>query len=231
MFRSTATRTQADSLPVSRYSVCSHPKCDRGSGPVRSALSLQARLQGLPIRVEVAPTACPGTCKSGPFVGMPEPGFFYEGFAPEAVTSLVEETARHGRFLFGRLRVRASVVTDARVAFEPDERVLVTIAPEIHLLDAAAYLFFFNAKESCGKCFPCRIGVPEVAIGLNRMLAGQAQEKDLQALQTLVSTMGDSTYCQFASKVTSPVRTVLMHQGKEMAKQLTQPVKRVLAAG
>jgi hypothetical protein len=162
---------------------------------------------------------------------MPELGLFYEGFPAEEVSTLVEETALHGRLLFGRLRVRASLVTDARVAFEPDERVLVTITPEIHLLDAAAYLFFFNAKESCGKCFPCRIGVPEVAIGLNRMLAGQSQEKDLKDLQVLVNTLGDSTYCRFASRVTAPVRIVLLHQGKEMAKELTRAVKRVLAAG
>lgn len=228
MFRSTATRTQAHSLPVSRYAVCSHPKCDRGSAQVRSALSLQARLQGVPLRVEVAPTACPGTCKTGPFVGMPDLGLFYERFSPEEVHPLLTETALHGRLLFERLRVHSSRVTDARVVFEPEDRVLVTIAPEIHLLDAAAYLFFFNAKESCGKCFPCRIGVPEVAIGLNKMLAGQAQEKDLQGLQTLVSIMGDSTYCKFGAKVTSSVRTVLLHQGKEMAKQLTRPVERVL---
>ena len=38
MFRSTATRTQTDSLAVSRYCVCTHPKCDRGSAQVRNAL-------------------------------------------------------------------------------------------------------------------------------------------------------------------------------------------------
>jgi (2Fe-2S) ferredoxin len=192
---------------------------------------LQARLEALPVRVEGAPTACPGTCKSGPFVGMPDLGFFYQGLLPEEVSSLLEETALRGRLLFRRLRVNATVVTDARVAFEAEERLLVTIAPEIHLLDAAAYLFFFNAKESCGKCFPCRIGVPEVAVGLNRMLGGKAQEKDLQGLQTLANTMADSTYCKFGAKVTAPVRTVLLHQGKEIAKQFTQAVKRVLTAG
>jgi NADH:ubiquinone oxidoreductase subunit F (NADH-binding) len=162
---------------------------------------------------------------------MPDLGLFYQGFAPEEVSSLLAETALRGRLLFDRMRVNATVVTDARVAFEADERVLVTIAPEIHLLDAAAYLFFFNAKESCGKCFPCRIGVPEVAVGLNRMLGGQAQEKDLKGLQTLANTMADSTYCKFGAKVTAPVRAVLLHQGKEIAKQLTQAVKRVLTAG
>lgn len=198
---------------------------------MRAALSLQARLQGLPIRVEGAPTACPGTCKSGPFVGMPELGFFYQECVADETPVLLEETALHGRIVFRRLRIRASVVTDARVAFEPEERVLVTIGSEIHLLDAAAYLFFFNAKESCGKCFPCRIGVPEVAAGLGRILSGKAQEKDLKGFQTLVSTMADSGYCRYAAKVTSSVRIVLLHQGKEIAKQLTQPVERVLTVG
>ena len=231
MVRSTAARTQLDSPAVGRFTVCSHPKCDRGSAQVRSALTLQARLKGIPLQVEFAPTACPGTCHSGPFVGMPPLGFFYQEFPPEDASLLLEETALHGRILFRRLRIRASVVTDPRVAFEQDERVLVTIGPEIQLLDAAAYLFYFNAKESCGKCFPCRIGVPEAAAGLSKILSGKAQEKDLKEFQTLISTMADSSYCRFAAKVTSSVRTVMLHQGKEIAKQLTQPVKLVLTVG
>ncbi|MEW6663945.1 MAG: NADH-ubiquinone oxidoreductase-F iron-sulfur binding region domain-containing protein [Thermodesulfobacteriota bacterium] len=231
MVPSTAAHVQAGSPAVSRFTVCSHPKCDRGSAQVRGALILQARLKGIPVRVEYAPTACPGTCQSGPFVGMPELGLFYQEFPPEEAPLLLEETALHGRILFRRLRIRAAIVTDARVAFEQDERVLVTIGEEIPLLDAAAYLFFFNAKESCGKCFPCRIGVPEAGATLSRILSGKAQEKDLKEFQTLISTMADSSYCRFAAKVTASVRTLMLHQGKEIAKQLTQPVKRILTVG
>jgi NADH-quinone oxidoreductase subunit F len=52
------------------------------------------------------------------------------------------------------------------------------------MVDVARYFVSFTAAESCGKCAPCREGLPQMLNILERISRGDAAEADLDELRT-----------------------------------------------
>ncbi len=195
--------------PVTRYSFCRHPACARGAAALAAATRREANRLGLALKLENTLTVCDGNCSSGPFVGLPELEMFYHGVAVSEVRAMLEETSLRGKPVFKRLYLDPTVVTDSRLVYERHEGLLVAIEPGYCLLDAVTYLLEFNAAESCGKCFPCRLGAPRMSRILERIMTGQAADEDLAELEELALTMAEASYCQFAGRVSAPVRLAL----------------------
>ncbi|MSP59998.1 MAG: hypothetical protein EXR72_06590 [Myxococcales bacterium] len=53
---------------------------------------------------------------------------------------------------------------------------------------------FFRA-ESCGKCFPCRIGTERVVARLDRLAAGRADQNDLAEIRAIGTVMTKTSAC------------------------------------
>ncbi|RJX35934.1 MAG: hypothetical protein C4525_02740 [Desulfarculus sp.] len=213
-------------LAVSHFTFCHHPLCSQGSPALRAAVSQAADQQGLDLALETTVTVCPGTCTRGPWVGMPQKGLFYRGLRLDEVEQLLTETVRQGRMLFPHLYLEPTKVTDSRVVWEKHDHVIVAISPEMCLVDVTAYLFWFNAAQSCGKCTPCRLGVPEVARLLNNLRLHQVQGNEVDLLEELVRHMGPAAFCTFAGKVTDPLRMALEHLRYEFQRHLEQECRR-----
>ena len=213
-------------LAVSHFTFCHHPLCSQGSPALRAAVSQAAEDQDLDLTLETTVTVCPGSCTQGPWVGMPHKGLFYRGLRLDEVEQLLSETVLQGRILFPHLYLDPAKVTDSRVVWEKHEQVIVAISPEMCLVDVTAYLFWFNAAQSCGKCTPCRLGVPEVARLLNNLRLHQAQGNEVDLLEELVRHMGPAAFCTFAGKVTDPVRVALEHLRYEFQRHLEQECQR-----
>lgn len=196
-------------LAVSHFTFCHHPLCSQGAPALRAAVSQAADEQELDLVLETTGTVCDGTCGRGPWVGMPQKGLFYYGLRLDEVDQLLSETVRHGRMLFPHLYLNPTKVTDSRVVWEKHDEVIVAISPEMCLVDVAAYLFWFNAAQSCGKCTPCRLGVPLVARLLNNLRLHQIQGNEVDLLEELVHHIGPAAFCTFAGKATGPLRVVL----------------------
>jgi len=205
---------------VTRYTCCSHPECTRGAGSLMKAMLREGKKIGFPIDVEETLTVCRGTCASGPFVGMPELRLFYSGVRTAEAYDLLYETSVLGHMVFPRLFLNSTNVTDSRVLFDEEEEVLVLIEPGHCLVDAVDYLFRFNARESCGKCFPCRMGVHKVGGLLKSLRQGGAKEADLEALKKVADAMADDSYCHFAAKVTAPLRLAMELKREDMKRHL-----------
>lgn len=75
---------------------------------------------------------------------------------------------------------------------------------------------FYN-HESCGQCTPCREGTGWVVNLLDKILAGQAEMKDLTLLHDVASGAEGRTICAFGEAFTWPVQSFLQHFNDEFA--------------
>ena len=195
--------------PAARYTLCRHPRCQGSLAELEANLRREARWQGVHLQLDQAPTWCRGNCRSGPYLGLPEWDLFYAGVETGDASAIIRETALNRRLLFHRLHLMPTTVTDSRIIFDAADQVLVALEPDACLVELVTYLFDFNAAESCGKCFPCRLGVHQLHNLLHRLLDGGATEPDLEQIETLARMLARDTYCQFGPKVTAPLRLAL----------------------
>ncbi|MDY4172063.1 MAG: NADH-quinone oxidoreductase subunit NuoE, partial [Evtepia sp.] len=59
------------------------------------------------------------------------------------------------------------------------------------MVNIARFFLDFTARESCGKCVPCRIGTTRMMEILNRICDGQGQEGDIELLEELCVSIKD----------------------------------------
>ena len=62
---------------------------------------------------------------------------------------------------------------------------IVVMEEGTDMVDVARRLMHFFVHESCGKCTPCRGGTRQLADTLDRIVAGQGQEGDIDLLQNI----------------------------------------------
>ncbi|MEX2413588.1 MAG: NADH-ubiquinone oxidoreductase-F iron-sulfur binding region domain-containing protein, partial [Thermoleophilaceae bacterium] len=77
--------------------------------------------------------------------------------------------------------------------------------------DVARHLLRFGADESCGKCFPCRIGLDRA----HAMFAGD-QEVERARLEELLETLELGSLCAHGGGMPAPIRSLLRHFPDEL---------------
>ena len=82
------------------------------------------------------------------------------------------------------------------------------------------HLFEFTAHESCGKCFPCRLGATRGAELLHKA-RHSAYKIDRALFDDLVETMEIGSLCALGGGVPLPVRNALQYFGDELAAYFT----------
>ena len=75
----------------------------------------------------------------------------------------------------------------------------------------ARFAFEFCAKESCGKCTPCRIGAVRGVETVDRIIAGIEREKNLEVLADLNRLMTDASLCAMGGLTPMPVMSAVRH--------------------
>ena len=70
----------------------------------------------------------------------------------------------------------------------------------------AAVLSEFNAEESCGKCFPCRLGTRQIADILERLHRKQGTRKELDTALVIGETM-KSSLCAHGHLAENPIKS------------------------
>lgn len=215
-----ASPSAFSSTRVNVFTICHHPACSRGSEPLAAALRRESIGLGLDTEFRQALTICEGTCAEGPFLGMPRLGLFYAGLLPEEARVMLSEICGRGRLLHHRLRLEPTMVTDSRLLFDERQGLLVAMESDYCLLGLVAYLFRFNAAESCGKCVPCRLGVHEIDRLLTKLMGGQAGQDDLRRLEDLILTLAESAYCRFGQSITAGLRLIQAAAPGELERHL-----------
>ncbi|MFT4096069.1 MAG: NADH-quinone oxidoreductase subunit NuoF [Rhodoblastus sp.] len=88
---------------------------------------------------------------------------------------------------------------------------VVVFDDSVDMAKQARFAFEFCAKESCGKCTPCRIGAVRGVETINRIVAGIEREKNLALLDDLNQLMTDGSLCAMGGLTPMPVMSALRH--------------------
>ena len=86
---------------------------------------------------------------------------------------------------------------------------LVVMDDSTCMVEVARFFMNFTQKESCGKCVPCREGTMRMLEILERIVAGNGAEKDLDLLEELAVTITETALCGLGKSAALPVMSTL----------------------
>jgi len=88
---------------------------------------------------------------------------------------------------------------------------LIIMDEDACMVDVARYYLEFTQDESCGKCPPCRIGTKRMLEILNRIVAGEGEEGDIERLESLASSIKATSLCGLGQNAPNPVLSTIRY--------------------
>ena len=88
---------------------------------------------------------------------------------------------------------------------------LIVMDDQTCMVDVARYFVDFLKEESCGKCGPCRLGLPQLSYLLGRVTHGKATAADLSAIEDVCQGIADSSLCGLGKSAPNPVLSTLRY--------------------
>ena len=82
---------------------------------------------------------------------------------------------------------------------------LVVMDEKTCMVEVARFFMNFTQNESCGKCVPCREGTKRMLEILERIVAGQGEDGDIELLLELADTISNTALCGLGKTAPSPV--------------------------
>ncbi|HNR89353.1 MAG TPA: NADH-ubiquinone oxidoreductase-F iron-sulfur binding region domain-containing protein [Spirochaetota bacterium] len=79
------------------------------------------------------------------------------------------------------------------------------------MVDVARYFVDFLVQESCGKCAPCRDGLPRMLGILNGITEGKGTEEDIDTLNELCDVLTWGALCGLGTSAANPVLSTLKY--------------------
>jgi formate dehydrogenase iron-sulfur subunit len=95
---------------------------------------------------------------------------------------------------------------------------MVVFDDRVDMARQARFAFEFCAKESCGKCTPCRIGSTRGAETVDKIIEGRDRQKNVQLLRDLCEVLTDGSLCALGGLTPLPVLSALDHFSEDFAK-------------
>jgi len=92
---------------------------------------------------------------------------------------------------------------------------LIVMDEDTCMVDLARFFLEFVQDESCGKCTPCRIGTKRMLEILNRIIAGEGKEGDIELLEDLARQIKASALCGLGQTAPNPVLSTLRYFREE----------------
>lgn len=83
------------------------------------------------------------------------------------------------------------------------------------MVNMARFFLNFTARESCGKCVPCRIGTTRMLEILDRICDGEGREGDIELLEELCAAVKDGALCGLGQTAPNPVLTTIRYFRQE----------------
>ncbi len=83
------------------------------------------------------------------------------------------------------------------------------------MVDVAKFFLGFLEEESCGKCFPCRLGVPRLREMLKRFSRGEGTVDDIDELYSMAEAIKDGSLCALGGTAPNSVLSTLRYFREE----------------
>lgn len=97
---------------------------------------------------------------------------------------------------------------------------VVVFDDTVDMAGMARYAMEFCAKESCGKCTPCRIGSTRGVELMDRVIANIDREKNLQLVEELCDTLLHGSLCGLGGMTPYPVQSALKYFPEDFRKTI-----------
>jgi len=92
---------------------------------------------------------------------------------------------------------------------------LIVMDEDNCMVDMARFYLQFTEDESCGKCIPCRAGIPKMLDILTKITRGEATMEDLDILGELAEMVGSASLCGLGQTAPNPALSTLRHFREE----------------
>jgi formate dehydrogenase iron-sulfur subunit len=92
---------------------------------------------------------------------------------------------------------------------------IVVFDDTVDMARQARFAMEFCAEESCGKCTPCRVGAVRGVEVIDRIIAGEDRQANLELLDDLCELMIDGSLCAMGGLTPMPVRSARAHFGED----------------
>ena len=93
---------------------------------------------------------------------------------------------------------------------------IVCIPSAFPMIKYLEHLFEFAAEESCGKCFPCRLGTKRAQEMMTKARTGD-YKLDRQLIDDLLHTLETGSLCAHGGGIPLPVRNTLQYFKDELS--------------
>jgi NADH:ubiquinone oxidoreductase subunit F (NADH-binding) len=93
---------------------------------------------------------------------------------------------------------------------------VVSIPESFPMIEYIEHLFQFTADESCGKCFPCRLGSTRGQELIAKARQGNGFKIDRELMDDLLDTMEQTSLCALGGGVPLPIKNALEHFEEEL---------------
>lgn len=88
---------------------------------------------------------------------------------------------------------------------------LVVMDEHTCMVEVARFFMHFTQSESCGKCIPCREGTKRMLGILERIVAGEGVEGDVELLLELADTISVTALCGLGKSAPNPVVSTIKY--------------------
>jgi [NiFe] hydrogenase diaphorase moiety large subunit len=86
---------------------------------------------------------------------------------------------------------------------------VMIFGPDRDILSIVHYFMDFFVEESCGYCTPCRVGNVLLKQYLEKVMAGNGDESDLDVMEEIGETVRIASRCGFGQTSPNPILTSL----------------------
>jgi NADH-quinone oxidoreductase subunit F len=88
---------------------------------------------------------------------------------------------------------------------------LIVMDEETCMVNVAEYFLRFLRDESCGKCTPCREGIPQMLHILENITHGQGRIGDLEKLERLAELLTEAALCALGKTAANPILSTVRY--------------------
>lgn len=82
---------------------------------------------------------------------------------------------------------------------------IIVMDNDMDMVETALFYMDFQRHESCGKCFPCRIGTKRIVEILKKINDGNGTSEDMELIREIASAMKDAALCGLGQEAAAPV--------------------------
>ena len=99
---------------------------------------------------------------------------------------------------------------------------MIVMDEDTCMVNVAKYFFGFLKEESCGKCTPCREGIPQMLHILERITRGEGEPGDIATLEELAELLSETALCALGTTAVNPVLSTIRYFRQEYEEHILE---------